>query len=694
MTRRLAVEKDAFDPSAIIQRAIDSELDASIFNAIDESVIPKAKNWLDWCIGKEFLNMDPQPFPRQMQMALSLFGEYCPRCSDREFIQKDGLGLDGLFNQNIADIREKLEILEYGVCPKCKATQTEMYNSGELVFFQALNVCAGRRASKTTFASMCYSYQTHRFLCLPSPSKFFRVLQNQSMHMMFIAVTAEQAEDTLWQGFKDRIDSSVWFPAYHKFLDDAQKKAGVEIYKYLPTILSYNHKRLFAYFMAPDLRTLRGRTAFGTGIDEIALFDANASKEKVRANADETQAASASSLSTIRKAADLLVKAGVNWVPTAIDLNLSSPWTANDKIMELLRNSNRLTRQVGYHYPTWEMNPNISFDSLEPERQSDPKTFWREYGAVPSLGGDNAYLSEENLVQRCVIDKKVPYISHVNRSYKDPASRAEKPVALQYAEMIVKNRQRTRPMVLTVDTGHTNNSFSLCIASYNTLARAVSIDGVIECTPGKDQQGNASRVSFPDIYEKAIVPIIKNFNIRYVLYDRWNSVEQVQRIRRDHRIQAEQYSLTWDDFTALKSVIYDGRVHLPPPEQPISSLLKATIQMKDVLKSSPYLHLLYQMLTVRELGRRVVKPVNGTDDLFRAMALAVHRITDPQYTSEFYFNEDDGGFPKPPGVGVARLSRDPNLSYREPMRKAGTSDSVSGIRLNRSSQRRGIGVRR
>ena len=87
---------------------------------IDDREIPEAKNIIEFLHSERFIgNMLPNGlFPRQFEMLVKLNAEYCPYCTDMEFFGDD---TESKFpvNTPIETLMEKVQLLEYGVCPKC-----------------------------------------------------------------------------------------------------------------------------------------------------------------------------------------------------------------------------------------------------------------------------------------------------------------------------------------------------------------------------------------------------------------------------------------------------------------------------------------------------------------------------------------------------------------------------------------------
>lgn len=106
----------------------------------DDSSMPRAKNFLDWCTNPEFLKAEP--YLEQAMIGLRLFGEVCVRCSPN---------LQWMYTENhepqegTAAISKHLNLLHNGVCPNCGARRSEMIRNGEMNFYNELAVNAGQR---------------------------------------------------------------------------------------------------------------------------------------------------------------------------------------------------------------------------------------------------------------------------------------------------------------------------------------------------------------------------------------------------------------------------------------------------------------------------------------------------------------------------------------------------------------------
>lgn len=139
------------DIEALIDEAIADRSLASRDLKFDDSQMPRAKNFLEWCTGRHFLKADP--YLEQALIGVRLFAEYCPRCSDVEWMDIDNHepqeGLEGL--------RQHVTCMEHGHCPKCGVGRAELLRNKELKFYNELAVNAGQR---------CVTGDTHVFTSL------------------------------------------------------------------------------------------------------------------------------------------------------------------------------------------------------------------------------------------------------------------------------------------------------------------------------------------------------------------------------------------------------------------------------------------------------------------------------------------------------------------------------------------------
>ena len=377
-------------------------------------------------------------------------------------------------------------------------------------------------------------------------------------------------------------------------------------------------------------------------IDEIGHFDNSLGNDKVKMNANEIYVALERSLLTIRASANRLLAKGFSDVPTGFFLNISSPFSIRDKVMELYRASLNSKKLYGLQKPTWELNPTVTYEDLKSEFDKDEVTAWRDYGAQPPLQS-NAFISNEEAVQNCIGRKRNGIkMTFAQKRYKnDDAER--------YAK--VQNvSENENPSILALDAGHTGNSFGFVCGHMDDEDNfAATIVAEVMPLPGIP-------LNFTLIYKEIITSIIESQNVVLVTADRWNSIKILSDIRSDFEIQTEQYSLKYKDMWFVKNYITESQIILPKTEKTVKECIEYDLDNYPYCyDNKPVEHLILQMLTVRDTGNMVIKgDGNMTDDIFRALCLAVHRIKDPKHYELFNAEYQEDSRYSPGHLAVVR----------------------------------------
>jgi hypothetical protein len=136
---------NSFDPLALIENSISQGLDPSVVQEIDERDLNWCPNVARWVLDHDYLGAETI-YPLQLQVMLRLFGDVCPYCSDWEFYSKDWDVL-----MPVGNALDKLQLLEFGVCPKCHTNRTEHYKEGFWFFPEELDLCWGMRCQPSTW---------------------------------------------------------------------------------------------------------------------------------------------------------------------------------------------------------------------------------------------------------------------------------------------------------------------------------------------------------------------------------------------------------------------------------------------------------------------------------------------------------------------------------------------------------------
>jgi hypothetical protein len=238
-------------------------------------------------------------------------------------------------------------------------------------------------SGKTLITAVLSTYILHRFLGLEGIPCARYGLRNTVLMGTFVAGDNKQVGETTWGNFAAEIDTSPWYKTYFALLKEEGKRIGVELYKYRPEYaLAFNHKKLLFSHATGDFTGLRGRTRVVGSIDELGWFE-NREGAKRRAGL-EIYTALNNSLRTIRSASEKRRREGQYDLPTAYMFNVSSPMAEDDPIMTLKSRSGNSPKTYCFHHPTWEINPEITLESLAEDLEKDPVKVMRDFEAQPA----------------------------------------------------------------------------------------------------------------------------------------------------------------------------------------------------------------------------------------------------------------------------------------------------------------------
>lgn len=603
-----ALADTGFDAYEVLKSVLEDKRIVSPDIKIPEGDFPEAPNFYTWCVSERFLNQ--KPFIMQAWIGTQLFAEYCPRCSDMDWVENRMKVGDSLHK-----FERKVALLQHGKCPHCGITRLALFAKKLLNPYYELALSAGQRSGKSAEFGMLAAYLTHRMIKLERPNEVFGLLKANVLQGTFVALTHAQAKDTLWEPFYGHLLEAPWFQEYHAMLDHVQNSVGEdEIYKLKDTFVYYRHRRIQVYPAGPDKRVLRGRTRFLAGIDELGWFPNSIEASKnVKMNADEVYIALERSLLTVRTKSSQVVKSGFYNVPFGYFINISSPSSMRDKIMELVKKSQGSRRMLGMCLPTWKMNPHVPKSALAEEFRKDPIAAMRDYGAQPPLT-NSPFISDKDKLE-AVLSKKTHRlkINYANRKSKDKSS-----VEL-YGEL-VNVPTGMRPSILALDAGYSNNSFAFAIGHLRDTRPVISVVGEVIPEPG-------IRINHSLMYTHLLSKLVAPRNVALVCADRWNSLKILADMEQDHEIQKMQYSLKYVDMQLFKSYIEDQQVTLPRPSKPIAEILKYDhSQYPNCFRHLPADHLALQILTVQDTGNAVIKGDQLTDDILRAVMLCFSQL--------------------------------------------------------------------
>jgi hypothetical protein len=437
---------------------------------------------------------------------------------------------------------------------------------------------------------------------------------------------------------------------YNDFLKQQGERLGQEILKLREQFVVYGHKNMSFLPSGPDKRKLRGRTRIFSSIDEICWFFGT--ENAVKYDPDEIYAALNNSMLTVSAASRRKFPIYPD-APTAYGVYISSPHSKLDIGMRMLKQSKIDPTIYGFHYPTWEFNPTIQRKDLNSDYLKDPVKAERDFGANPPMS-DSPFVSSAAAL--------IPLFTKKENCFKvlSPRVIADSLNNNLLAPRVKVLKKHSHPACLCIDCGYNNNSFAMTLMNIHHPGEedeSIRVAGAIELVP------DPYPLSYPDIYENIISKIIEHFNVRLVLFDRWQSIDLSQRIYRDFEIDAVRYSVKYADFNDLRARIYSEEMIFPRLDTDPESLIALDFDIKDTCNSSPVDHMFLQLLLSKDTGKSVVKNTENdiTDDILRCVVLGHYALNSAEYEELFEGEgEEEGQFsiadmiaviPKSGGVG-------------------------------------------
>jgi len=468
---------------------------------------------------------------------------------------------------------------------------------------------------------MLGAYSLHSYLKLNNAPRVFNILDSTTLHCPLVAFTMQKAKELLYDKISVYLRNSPWYKSFHECLDHYGNKYGEELYKLRDTFAHYRYNKMFMYPVGADQAKLRGNTsAFGI-IDELGWMNFDERAKKNRNAAQGVYTSVKNSFRTLRSAYYRLLRQGYDGLPSPLLCEISSPSSRKDMICQIYELSKTSKFIYGVHAATWEVNPEIEKEDLEDEFNTNYSNAMRDFGAVPP-NSSNPYISDIDDIRPAIDRKRLNYYYVIPKLEYTQSGKEMRSGKLRFQRALNKNHR-----ILALDCGYSNNSFAFATGFYDEENSNPIIDGV-----GEIQPTDQCPINFTFVYEDIICPIIEKMNIQMVICDRWQNLKLLHDIEEQYGIMTEQYSVKYGDFNGFRECILNGELTIPKPEMKPSQVERAgEEEYPSGFLKAPVAHLLYQMITVSDLGKDVIKGEGSTDDILRASVLLFSYITDPEY---------------------------------------------------------------
>lgn len=574
--------------------------------------LERAPNAVEFIESEDFLAGPLLHYP-QYEVVRDFFELLCPMCNDIRRIRATN------------DVpREDQVLFKFDVCPKCGMNKYSLVD--ELNFFNEMIGVVGMRGGKSVLVACMASAMLHELLCIDNLQEKMGLVRTQEIDGAFVAASGEQTSETIYGHFKGLYDDSPWFQHYRKSLINIERidpnlRKG-DLYWETDRYIWFREKNIRIKALTANSGSIAGKTRFFAVIDELSRMDAGASKRSGR----EIYRVLKRSLTTIKSKVARLREKGVYDIPDARMFCISSPLHQTDEAMNLLKAADNNAKMFAFHRATWEFNPDISKEDLAEEYAADPVGAERDYGANPP-GAENPFIRNPTVVDACMdLERRNALI--VDEIFFDEVTSG---VRFPYVKVALKS-VATRTLaeyVAHCDPGQVGDSF--CLAIGHSENNMVIIDGAMEVRPiaKNNKDGLEPReVFFPSITD-LMIKLSSMMSLRYVSYDRWNSTEQIQRLR-EGRILAYKSDIVREDHIRFLGSINSRTVRFPRRED---DYLDPTIY-----RNMPCSKALYELKHLEDNGVKIDHPKRGSNDMIQCY-IGVHKLlTHPEDVISNYEN--------------------------------------------------------
>jgi hypothetical protein len=542
----------------------------------------------------------PQLHYPQFEVVRDFFELLCPICNDVERIRTRN------------DIpREDQILFEYDICPKCSINRNSIRD--EFCYYNEMIGVVGMRGGKSVLVACMSAYMLHEILCVDSIQDKLGLVRSQEIDGAFVAVSMEQAAETIYGHFRGFYEDSPWFQGYKKALLDLEiADPGLhrgDLYWETERYIYFKEKRIRIKSLTSNSGSIAGKTRIFAVIDELSRMDAGESKR----SANEVYRVLKRSLLTIKASVDTMRQKGDYTLPDARMFCISSPMYEDDKSMQLLKQAGTSKKMFAFHRTTWDFNPEISKELLSEEFAHDAIGAERDYGANPP-GAINPFIRNPDIVEICIDEKRGNSLTIRETNFDEKV----KGIMFYYIKMILENIQYRNlyDYAIHADPGQKQDSF--CVAIGHLDHGTVYIDGAVEARPipKNNKQGLTPReVHFPSITD-IITGLVGKISLRMLSYDRWNSTEQIHTLRAAG-ILSFQKNIIREDYTNFLNAMIAGKIKFPKRENEYAD--PTTYRMMPCSKA------LHELKRLNDDGVYVDHPDGGSSDMIQCY-VGVHRL--------------------------------------------------------------------
>lgn len=352
--------------------------------------------------------------------------------------------------------------------------------------FKELVLVVGRRGSKSVLVSLIATYEIYKLLNLENPQRYYGLILGTPIYILHCASETDQAK-VVQDYIKSYIKADKEF--FDKYLEhESEKEIRFKTVFDKNTEVEKGSIRIFS--LTSNSSSIPGRTALMVILDEEARFM-------------DTQGRLSGH--SVYQALTPSIK---NFGSYGKICNMSSPLTNGGLFYDLYEKSQVVESMIAFQYATWDLNPNITRESLQDEFDKNPDFADMEYGANFGEVLDRAF--DWDKIANCIVKNK-------SISYRG---------------------ERGKQYIITCDAGLRNDRYGIAWGHADIINgnKYIFVDGLkyYEAKVSKDTSGKKI-VEDVDIEtaDNFVIDLVKKLErVGGIFYDQWNSPASIQKMKK------------------------------------------------------------------------------------------------------------------------------------------------------------------
>ena len=451
---------------------------------------------------------------------------------------------------------------------------------GEKIWKQTCNeviLQLGKGSGKDYTSTIACAYMVHLLLCLADPARYYGKPPGDAIDIINIAINAVQANRVFFKGFNQRIERSPWFQGrYVAKANMVEFDKGVTVHS--------GHSESEAW---------EGYNVLIVILDEISGFELESTSghqnAKTASSIYKMYKGSVTSrfpdfgkiilLSFPRFKLDYIQQKYNEAVAEKevvlrhhkfkVDPDLPDGTTGNEFEIEWEEDhiiSYRMPKIFALKRPTWEINPTRKIEDFTEAFYSDPQDALMRFACMPPDATD-AFFKNRAVIEKAFANPKlnVDEYGRFDDTFKPNPERTY----FMHVDLAQKHDH------CAVALAHVEGWVTMKIGeNYKQAAPRVVVDAVRYWTPTASKS-----VDFTEVKDYIISIRDREFNLKMVTFDRWNSHDMMQQLG-VHGIKTEILSVAKKHYEDMSLTLTEERLHGPKIQLLIDELLQLRI-VKD-----------------------------------------------------------------------------------------------------------------